>query len=105
MCGVHVVYSVVVCGVCGVFCVMCVCVCGVFCEGVCDVCVCEALFMQPEAFQRVQMLLVLPVVMELWILGELRLNYHRLYLWQERGRGRKLSIWMKCEDCRRLLGV
>jgi len=33
--------------------------------------------MQPEAFQRVQMLLVLPVVMELWILGELRLNYHR----------------------------
>jgi len=52
----------VVCGVCGVFCVMCVCVCGVFCEGVCDVCVCEALFMQPEAFQRVQMLLVLPLL-------------------------------------------
>ena len=104
MCGVRVVYSVVVCGVCGVFCVMCVCVC-VVCSVRGCVIVCEALFMQPEAFQRVQMLLVLPVVMELWILGELRLNYHRLYLWQERGRGRKLSIWMKCEDCRRLLGV
>lgn len=61
--------------------------------------------MQPEAFQQVQMLLVLPVVMELWIPGKLRLKYHRLYLWQERGPGRKLSIWMICEDCRRLLGV
>lgn len=55
--------------------------------------------MQPEAFQQVQMLLVLPVVMELWIPGKLRLKYHRLYLWQE-GPGRKLSIWMICEDCR-----
>lgn len=44
------------------------------------------------------------MVLELWILGELRLKYHRFYLWQERGRGRKLSLWI-CEDCRYLLGV
>lgn len=118
VCGMCMVFCSVSCVVC-VVCVVCVwCIqwgfvvrmwCSVVCVwcvlwGLCDVCVCEAFFVQPEAFQQVQMLLVLPVVLELWILGELRLKHHRFYLWQERGRGRKLSLWI-CEDCRYLLGV